>query len=333
MVLLGKESNSDLSHLNITTVLFNPHKNTTLTVPLNIYTEIQKYSADKNIKKIFKQNGILLDGESLGLFYELNPDYNNETPNIYKIVVPKFSGNKDYLKALEDGYLVAITLDRNIKIEFIKMSETLGLLKDQVSKNYNALFEFNDVKSTFFENLNSICEIMRLFRVLLVERTRPLSSEVIHQMTNEGEYLTHQLTEVLEKKHELSTSTVEFVKQIMINMEIRSSFLKEKKGPGKMPDRWPESRVIVRIFNLKNGKRTEVQDLRVHYVPKALWKVREKYKDFFCQIGSPVSKTIPCANYCIWASKPENAAEPLTEKMELSLRKEEQVELDLVMIK
>jgi len=76
---------------------------------------------------VLRQNGIRADGESLAVLYSLNPGFAGKPiKTASPLVVPKATGGAELSEALKEGYLVALTLDEELKSEFLKVLRDFG---------------------------------------------------------------------------------------------------------------------------------------------------------------------------------------------------------------
>ena len=333
--LFGSGRNIELSSLNNSMKIISRRVNFTRLLPIeNIELGGQKVTLKDgdSLEKILMSNGIFADGESIGIVYQLNPDLDAKAiKDGAEIIVPFVKGNKKWKMGLDKGGALALTLDYEKKQEFIKVfkefeSSTTSLTKLQLTK-----FSSTTEKDVFIKTTKSIFDKMESFNVVIEKRTQPLSSEMLQQMTSEAGHLNVLLNDIIKLDRKVGENDIEMVMLISKDMDIKTrSLVKRNKGLEPFPSRWPEVLVTVKTIDIKTIQ--AVNNLRVYYVPQALWNYRSSDTKSFDRLTSPADKVLPEADYYVWAGNPDNIA-PLTERKTLEVRKangKERIELDLL---
>ena len=329
---LGQETS--LAALNISMTLINVKdkssiKLTSEDVELTTTKTIVKENED--VQQLLTSNGIYADGESIGILYRLNPTMDPKLNNKgAEIVVPTIKTMKPITGYSRDKYLLALTLDRKMKQDLLDGIRRLDVAAAAISGLGTEPFGSTAIRDSFTVLTRTILESMETFKVLIRERTRPLSLELIRQMNDEAEQVISMLDTITHKKgYRLTENDIGSARLIAKNMTVRMKSLDETKGSGGIPSRWPEVRVSIRVVNTVDGK--EVKNLRVYYVGQGLWNTRSKYERSFDKLSSPSERDLPEADYYIWAGKPQDST-PLSDRKSLEIRRKtenERVELDL----
>ena len=170
---------------------------------------------------------------------------------------------------------------------------------------------------------------MESFKVVIKERTRPLSSETLQQMTTEAKRMNAILNDIINNNKNVNKNDLDTALLISKDMDIKMKSLAEQKGVGELPSRWPD--VLVTVKTIDVHKDQEINNMRVYYVPQALWNYRASEAKSFDRLTSPTDRVLPEADYYIWAGKLDDST-PLTERKTLEVRKvtgKEKIELDL----
>ena len=273
-----------------------------------------------SIEGLLTSHGVLPDGESLGAVYAINPQLDAKAVmSAVELVLPKATGGTELSRALEEGYLVALTLDTELKRQLLMKVKVLTPLAQRMATLEPHRFEIAKDRDTTVEAVRYVAESLRAMAVVIRERNRPLSSEMLRQVICEADVLGSLLNNIDTRK-KLSRADAETVVQIMDDFKVRMNGLNEERGPGDLPPKWPEGLVSVRIQG--SGNREEVHGLRVYYVPQALWKYRHKYESCFDKLSSPTEQSLPEATYSFWAGKPGDST-PLSDIMNRAVRQNE----------
>jgi hypothetical protein len=322
-----------LSSLNISMTLINQGTGYSKLLPAgSVEVAEQKVTLKEgdSLEKLLTSRGIFADGESIGVVYRLNPALDAEAIKAgADVVVPLVKDKKAFAGEFDRGGLVALTLDKEEKKEFI------GILREFQAAAASVVNlqpeQFNSVaeKDAFAKTTKLIFDEMESFKVVLKERTRPLNSDVVVQMIGEAKLMNAILTDIVKLNRKVGKDDIEAAVLIAKDMDIRMKSLAEQKGLGQLPSRWPEVLVTVKTIDVQKGK--EVNNMRVYYVPQALWKYRDTEAKSSDRLTSPADVVLPEADYYIWAGKLDDAT-PLTERKTLEVRKttgNEKIELDL----
>jgi hypothetical protein len=286
---------------------------------------------NENIQQMLTSNGILADGESIGILYLLNPGIDPRSiTHGTEIILPVIKLKNKEASGPRDNCLVALTLDRKAKQDLLNTIKRLDVAAAGITGLSSKSFSSPEAKDTFAVLTKSISENLGTFKILLRERTRPLCLETIQQMNDEAEQMISILDKIAhETEYKVAANEIRSVGLIAKNMSVRMKSLDESKGSGGIPSRWPEVRVSIRVVNTVDGN--EVKNLRVYYVAQGLWNNRNKYERSFDKLSSPSERDLPEADYFIWAGKPQDSA-PLSDRKSVEIRRKaenEKIELDL----
>ncbi|MCX5893604.1 MAG: hypothetical protein NTW80_11660 [Deltaproteobacteria bacterium] len=331
---LGSGQETGIAALNISLALINQRDGSSRGLPegsVELASQKVTLKEGESLEKLLASNGIFADGESIGMVYQLNPTLDAKAikPGA-EIMVPFVKDKKQLSGEFAKGGLVAVTLDKAKKQEFIKLLKELEVAATGLSDLKVQQFDSPEEMAKFSKTTKSVVDKMAGFKVVIKERTRPLNSEMLQQMIGEAKQMTSILNKIIKVDQKVSKDDLQTVELTAKDMDIRMQSLAEKKGLGGLPLRFPELLVTVKTIDVEKGK--EISNLRVYYVPQALWNDRDnQYKRSFDRLTSPADRVLPEADYFIWAANPHNGT-PLTEKMALEVRKttgREKIELDL----
>jgi hypothetical protein len=331
---IGKGQETKLTELNISMTLINLRDKSST----NLSSEDAELTTKKiimkendNIQKLLTGNGIYADGESIGILYHLNPGMDPKSIKAgAEILFPVIKMKKQLASSSKEDCLVALTLDKKIKQDFINTIKQFDIVAAGISSlSFNSSIP-PEVKDKFIALTKPIMENMETFKVLIRERTRPLSSEMILQMNDEGDQMISIIEKITHKNYILTNNDIESIELIAKNMTIRMKTLDEAKGAGGISSNWPEVSVFVRAIDVSHGK--EINNLRVYYVGQGLWNDRIKYEKSFDKLTSPSERILPEADYYIWVGKPQDST-PLSDRKSLEVRKKaenEKIGIDLI---
>ncbi len=333
---LASGQETGLASLNIALTLINQREGfSRILPPGSVELAAQKVSLKEadSLEKLLVSQGIFADGESIGVVYRLNPALDAKAIKAgAEIMVPFVRDKKQFAGEFDKGGLVALTLDKEEKQEFIKVLKELEAVTASVAKLPPQQFYSVAERDTFIKSIKttkSIVDKMESFKVVIKERTRPVSSETLQQITSEAKQLNSILHDVIKNNGKVNKNDIETAVLISKDMDIKMKNLAETKGFGGLPSRWPDVLVTVKTIDVQKNK--EIDNLRVYYVPQALWNYRASEAKSFDRLTSPADRVLPEADYYIWAGKLEDS-NPLTERKSLEVRKvtgKEKIELDL----
>lgn len=329
-------SKGKLANLNISMILVNRSDGSSRLIKREVIELIAQKATlgnGESVEGLLTSNGILPDGESLGLVYILNPKLDAKTVrSATELLLPKVKGGQELSTALGEGYLVALTLDKELKRQLlIKVKDLRSLIQRMLKLEFNR-FETAESRDSVIECMHYVEESLGIMRIVIRERSRPLSSEMLRQVVCEIDVLALILNNLTKGQHKLSRTDAETIKQIAEDFKIRMKSFSEERGPGDLPSKWPEGLVSVRVR--RSGNREEVHGLRIYYVPEALWNIRHKIESSFRKLSSPTEQSLPVATYFFWAGKPGDST-PLSDRKKESVRKSEmseKIEVELVII-
>jgi K+/H+ antiporter YhaU regulatory subunit KhtT len=331
--ILASGQETGMSALNISMALINQRDGSSKILPpgsIELASQKVTFKEGDKLEKLLASQGIFADGESVGIVYLLNPGLDAKSMKAgAEIILPFVKDKKQFSGEFDKGSLVALTLDKDQKQEFLKVLRELEASTTSLMGLSAKQFESPEEKSKFIKTTKSIVDKMGGFKIVIKERTRPLNSEMLQQMNSEAKQMNSILDNIIKHNQNVSKNDLETAELISRDMDIRMQSLAEQKGVGGLPPRWPDVLVTVKTINVQQGK--EIPNLRVYYVPQALWNYRNGIEKSFDRLTSPADKALPEADYYIWAAKPGDST-PITERKALEVRKptgKERIELDL----
>lgn len=226
----------DMDNLNIKAELINPKDNsfTSLTGrEMKLTTQNVIWKEGDNIQRLLIANRVYADGEAIGILYMLNPDLDAKSLKAGKeIVLPAVKNKEEFSHKFDMGFLVLLTLDNDLKQEFCSAAKELSALTAQTSALKVQQFESPDEMDNFVKTTESIIETMETFKVVILGRARPLSSDMLKQMLNEVEQAKLIIHSIINSKQKLSMSDAQTLDLIEKNMTRRKQLLVEEKGNG-----------------------------------------------------------------------------------------------------
>ena len=266
-------------------------------------------SAGDTLEELLVARKIYPDAEAIGAIYRLNPllDSVALAPGT-ELVVPRIDGGDALVRSLGDGFLAAITLDMGAKRQLLETVDTVKTLAVEVYASDPDRFTEVETPEELLRNLSFIEDFLGALSVVVMERSRPLNSEMLRQVNGEAGLLTSILKERIETGLSFTRADEETIGLVAETMRLRSVHFRGTREPGKPPPPYPEEEVVVQVLAVDGSP---VNQLRVYFVPIALygrpdavWPSQE--------LTSPVKVRLPVAAYKVWAGRP-NDPTPLTD--------------------
>ncbi|NKB81093.1 MAG: hypothetical protein GKS05_04215 [Nitrospirales bacterium] len=226
--------------------LINPHDHSS--VPLDA-TKIKLTSQTVTLKKgeniqtlLEKRLRIEADGESIGLLYSLNPGLDEKTLlSNSELVVPKIEGGEQLSKSLEEGKLVRLTTDHQLKKEFWRRVKTLEGFKQNLSKVGIEKFESSEDRERVFLSVNNFRQSVGLVKKVMERRIRPLNKKAILQFNAEIAMLNRILRDAITEQRRITSEQADAIYMLAEETKGRIAGLMEEKGDGGMYLPFPPS--------------------------------------------------------------------------------------------
>ena len=259
----------------------------------------------EKLDELLRTNGVFPDGESFNLVLQLNPFLNDIAATENSTIIIPVLAQSNASRTFLTKNLIAITNDYELKATILKLSLSIDhlVLLDSTLLN---------VPPESVDQIKNIANILDVVSAAVKERNHIIDVGMLKQITAEASFLDSLL-----QKKSLSNNQSS-IKSIADNMQVRSFFFDESKGPGNTPEPYPQVRLSVRVVNI-NGK--PINGLRINLVPPALFGLSANYLQMPI-FSSPATGKYPVANYKIWASRP-GTFDPVSDIFPLELRKQE----------
>jgi hypothetical protein len=299
--------------------------------PLVLSVERHVVKAGDTVAQLLKANGIVPDAEAFGLVYDLNPSLKSakEVATGLELLLPTVRAGEMPLKA---GRLVVLTVDASLKEELLAKLDALDKTIASVSGLGVERFHSEEERRATLASLKEIGKSFGVVEDVVTGRVRPVSREVLGQLSAEAELLQATLARFAQPNHKPAAEDLSAVRLVEADLKVKRQTLTDVRDANEPPSRWREVLVVVRIVSQDGGP---VSNLRVYYVPEAL-KGREQFVRSFDTLGSPSQRSLPEANYLIWAGAPGQDAldAAASEVKRLALRKtsDDPLSLDLMVI-
>jgi len=235
---LGQER--DLRSLNITATLINPQADNSSVAlagrEIKLTTLKMMWREGDSIQKLLTTNHVYADGESVGILYMLNPYLDSKSLIAgEEIVLLSVNNPEEFSREFDKGCLVLLALDDGLKKQLCSVSKDLSAFTAQTSGLNAQQFESPGEKDDFVRGVKSIIETMDTFAVVIQERARPLSSDMLGQMLNELEQAKAIIQNTIIGKKRLGRLDTQTFALIEKNMTRRQKILNEEKGIGEWP--------------------------------------------------------------------------------------------------
>lgn len=282
---------------------------------VRLSTKRVRVRAGDSLETLLTASGILPDAESFGALYALNPELDPRAPPAGgELVVPAAEGGTTLTVALQEGYLVALTLAVPAKRELLDQVTLLEGLSAGFTRLPTASFPTAAERARSIDDLGATVNFLRSVRTVIRDQTRPLDPELLWQMTMESKRLSSVLTMAVNVRHAVTANDVHAIGLVAENMRLRAERFRRVKGPGEPPERDPRVRVAVRTLG---PDRTAMNGLRIYYAVEAFYELPSAAKPF--RELSPASEYLLEANYRVWATR-ANETRPASEVLKVFVR-------------
>jgi hypothetical protein len=312
---------TQISSLNLSMALFdsNTMQSTQLSADDVVLSCEKVIASDKdNICTLLAKGHIHPDGESINVFYLLNPGIAQKSiKKGSEILAPTIRLNNQPTGVSGNGYQISIILDKNIKQDFVNSIRALEELEKKIDILDATLFESSKQKESLDIAIISIIDKMKFFKIIIREKTQPLSSQMIRQMNDEMDLSKSIITNLTDKRNKLTQAELESLDLIAANTDIRLKTLEESKGNGGIRLDNSEVLISVRTIDMKSGN--PIHKLPVYFIGQALWANRGKYYHSFDTLSSPTVSAIAIGDYFIWSGKDPDSP-LLSERKSLQVR-------------
>lgn len=278
--------------------------------------------AGDSIVGLLKANGIRPDVEAFTILYDLNPTLTktDSLPAGLSLTLPQITGGAQLKQKLDSGYIVMLTVDRQIK--------------DDVRSNAAAIeklaADFALLPPTRFADparsqitIDAVKQLAIWFthmqRTFAQRRARPLRRETLVTIQDEAE----RLRALLEQAQTGQVSDADATQIRSIQRDIKVEIERwDNVMAGELPAGEPQFKVIVLI---RGNNPDLINKLRVYYVVSGSFRDPPsnppvKSRPFVSNLGSGAWKMLPIKNFKIWAAPDGEPASPATPFTDLEVR-------------
>jgi hypothetical protein len=289
---------------------------------VKITTTSKVLGAAGDVVELLEKAGIEVDGESLGLVYDLNPDKNiARLPSGSVVNIPVVGTGQ--ASNVPNGR-VRLTRDTSVKQS---LSRTAIALKDQLPKLKQIGLKANGKK--FRELAETVIDQLELVRLAIAGRRSVLDGHSLQQMALEAEALASTIRDV--SRRPIAKPDIDWLTVLADDMNVRMLSFKEDKSSGDLPG--PIHKATVRVRTLRfvqaNGASTkiEVAGLRVYYTSEALYSRGSGVREF-AKLTSPSEQQLPEANYRLWVgTQPQDSS---TVRVQVRAHDNEIIDVDII---
>jgi hypothetical protein len=277
--------------------------------------------AGDSITDLLKANGIRADVEGFTLLYDLNPGLlkPDTLPAGRKLVLPTIVGGAELKQKLGHGYVVMLTVDKQIKDEVRSDAALIEKLAAGFAALPTARFANADRSQATIEAVKQLAIwFEHIQRTFAQRRARPLRRETLLVIKDEAELLRSMLEQ--SQTEPVSAATQEQI--LAIHNDIKVEIERwDNVMAGELPAGEPQFKVTVII---RGDNADLIKSLRVYCVVNGSFRdppvnppVRSRSFD---SLGSGSSRMLPIKNFKIWAAQDGNPAIPVTAIKDLEVR-------------
>jgi hypothetical protein len=281
----------------------------------------------KTVHELLRDNHIFPDVEAFSVVYALNPQIQRLNDLcVTQLRIPVVQGGAKLAAAFGDGFMVFLTIDKDLKDQFGSNVKQLTQLTQTVSTFGVEKFQSQADRQSAVTSLQSISDTLNRINDRLVQRFgRPISTEALSQLNAETTLLNRMLSSKASPGALITKAEQDQIAAVEKDITIKKRAYTEVAAGGA-PERWPDVHVTVKT--LREGR--EVPGVRIYYAPEAL-KGQDTEIQPFGALSSPTNKTLPTAYYCFWGAKdPSKTAVTNEVCIDMGINKQEEVQLTII---
>lgn len=282
----------------------------------------------KTIGELLNEAHIFDDVEAIGVVYALNPQIRElNRLNISQLRIPKAQEGQNLESAFKEGFVVRLTVDKELKEQFNERVMRLGKLVQDFENLGTKRYKEPRTREFTIKSLKNISETLQRINERIIQRAgTPIPTEALKQLSGEAKLLNELLSSLTSSsKPRLGKAEQRQITAIEKDIEIKKRSFKEVAGL-EPPSRWGEVNVIVRT--LKRGR--EVHGLRIYYVAEALRNQNEEVRSF-SKLSSPSDQLLPSASYIFWAVRDSDPQrKPITNEQPRDVYQQAEIQLTVL---
>jgi hypothetical protein len=263
-------------------------------------------------------NGVFPDAEAIAYVYVMNPQViaTSFRPGL-SILAPVVKGGAEVQRALRGGSLAKLTLDKARKERFQATVQSLQELSRRLGELGANRFHDAESRKALTDVVADSVGKLDDFRRVIRGRTWPIGPDLLLQIDGDATVLNSILDATLKQGNPPGAEDVARIRMINEDLSIKVGVFKQQKGPGGLPPRWPEVKVVVSLVS--RDRKSDLATLLVYYTPEAL-AGNLVYEGSFDGLGSPTSGLLGEADYLIWAAEATDPR-PVSERKKLMVRR------------
>jgi hypothetical protein len=284
-------------------------------------TETITTQANVTIYDLLTANGIEPDVEAFTVVYDLNPSLKqiDPLPNGGSLTLPKVVGGKKLQNNLRNGYLVMLTVDRNLREELAKSASDLQGFAHTFTGLSDYKFVDPSTRAAVISNIRALADWLSYAQKSFLQRTGPpLRRQTLLGMHDEALALNSILAAILNSQDKVTPGDQEEINAIYKDIQVQmKKYDNIMAGEPQVSDE--RYQVVVTI---QNGDVNLVKNLQVYYAWEGLFRKppKEPLKSQpFDGLGSGSSASLTIADYVIWAGRPDHPFPPLTDQKPISI--------------
>jgi hypothetical protein len=280
-----------------------------------------------SIDALLKSRRLAANNDTYSLIYELNSDLvslDRLRPGRV-IVMPKIvSGCR--------GIEFSLELDPALRAVVVSLRDQVEIALKYASDLDASAVGSEQAQSELLQSLNQIRDTVGDFGIVVRDSDLPLSHSILRQLVAETSYISSVFSAA---PNQISDDQRLRILQIRDDMILKRSNLNERRDLAGRPMRWLDTLVKVNTFRAQ-GTREPVSNLRVCWVPEALFGIQEAEHPF-PRVSSPTEEVLPEADYLFWAAKDngslsQQCVDRISTPLQVTVRKRSPpgVEVDIV---
>jgi hypothetical protein len=264
---------------------------------------------------ILQANGVVPDTEAFCLVYDLNPTLNDikELKVDSLVQVPKVGSSQELASKLGKDYLVAVTVDPEIRQALNQGVDELQAAAPRFAQSPDSRFESPADSGSTKQEVATLAKWYSEIKKSFLRRTGPpLRRQTLLQLKNEVDVLNSLIAERPGSAPKLTKSDQEQIAAIYQDLE--SEIMKYGQV---LANQAPPAEALYRVvINIKGDNLSQIDRLRVYYTINGVYRDPPSNPPVisypFRQLGSGRFEVLPVKSYKVWAALDGDPGHPLT---------------------
>jgi len=285
------------------------------TTEISIGVSSAPITKQTTVYSILQANGIVPDSEAFSILYDLNPSL-KDVKNLELgavIQVPKISSGNDLANKLGTVYLVALTIDPEIRQSLNKAIDEFQTTANHLAALSPDHFQSPAQAKSVQDDVVTLAKWYLEIKKSFLRRTGPpLRKLTLLQLDDEVHILNALLSRLPETGPKLTESDQQQLHAIYQDVESEIRLYNQT-----LANNAPVAEALYKVvINIKGDNPSLIDNLRVYYTINGIFRDPPENPPVisypFRQLGSGKSEALPVKNYKVWAARDGDPSHPVT---------------------